>query len=65
MGIVVDAEKSWLLVDVLLHYDESNDWERLCDDMRFHVSDNRETLCEADNSWLPVDEVLLDDVSDI
>ena len=23
--------------------------------VRVHVSDNRETLCDAGNSWLPVD----------
>ena len=32
-----------------------------------HVSDNRETLCGAENSWLPVDvdnrETLCDDTS--
>ena len=28
------------------------------------MSDNRGTLCEAENSWLPVDAVLRDDVSD-
>ena len=29
-----------------------------------HVSDNRETMSNAENSWLPVDAVLRDDVSD-
>ena len=32
-----------------------------------HMSDNRETLCDAENSWLPVDidtrETLCDDKS--
>ena len=32
-----------------------------------HMSDNRETLCDAENSWLPVDidnrETLCDDES--
>ena len=28
------------------------------------VSDNRETMSEAENSWLPVEAVLRDDVSD-
>ena len=35
--------------------------------MHVHVSDNRETLCGAENSWLPVDvdneETLCDDNS--
>ena len=34
-----------------------------------HMSDNRETLCDAENSWLPVDvdnkETLCDDNSDL
>ena len=34
-----------------------------------HMSDNRETLCDAENSWLPVDvdnkETLGDDKSDL
>ena len=29
-----------------------------------HMSDNRETMCDAGKSWLPVDAVLRDDVSD-
>ena len=29
-----------------------------------HMSDNRERLCDAEESWLPVDAVLRDDVSD-
>ena len=28
------------------------------------MSDNRETMSDAENSWLPVDAVLRDDVSD-
>ena len=26
--------------------------------MHVHVSDNRETLCGAENSWLPVDAII-------
>ena len=29
-----------------------------------HMSDNRETLFDAEKSWLPVGAVLRDDVSD-
>ena len=29
-----------------------------------HVSDNRETMSDEENSWLPVNAVLRDDVSD-
>ena len=29
-----------------------------------HMSDNREPLCDAEESWLPVDALLRDDVSD-
>ena len=29
-----------------------------------HMSDNREPLCDAKKSWLPVDAVLRDDVND-
>ena len=32
--------------------------------VNIHVSDNRETMSDAENSWLPVDAVLRDDVSD-
>ena len=32
--------------------------------VNIHVSDNRETLCDAENSWLSVEAVLCDDVSD-
>ena len=32
--------------------------------MNIHVSDNRETMSDAENSWLPVDAVLRGDVSD-
>ena len=32
--------------------------------MNIHVSDNRETMSDAGNSWLPVEAVLRDDVSD-
>ena len=32
--------------------------------MNIHVSDNRETMSDAEYSWLPVDAVLPDDVSD-
>ena len=40
----------------------------MCDEkngirVHIHVSDNRETMSDAENSWLPVDAVLLDDVS--
>ena len=32
--------------------------------VNIHVSDNRETMSDFENSWLPVDAVLRDDVSD-
>ena len=32
--------------------------------VNIHVSDNRETMSDAENSWLPVEAVLRDDVSD-
>ena len=32
--------------------------------VNIHVSDNRGTMSDAKNSWLPVDAVLRDDVSD-
>ena len=32
--------------------------------VHFHVSDNRETMSDAVNSWLPVEAVFRDDVSD-
>ena len=32
--------------------------------MNIHVSDNREPMSDAENSWLPVEAVLRDDVSD-
>ena len=32
--------------------------------VNIHVSDNRETMPDAENSWLPVDAVLRDDVCD-
>ena len=32
--------------------------------VRVHVSDNMGTLCKTVNSWLAVDAVLRDDVSD-
>ena len=32
--------------------------------MNIHVSDNRETMSDAENSWLLVEAVLRDDVSD-
>ena len=32
--------------------------------VNIHVSDNRESMSDAENSWLPVDAVLRDDVSD-
>ena len=31
--------------------------------VNIHVSDNRETMSDAENSWLPVDAVLREDVS--
>ena len=32
--------------------------------VNIHVSDNRETMSDAKNSWLPVEAVFRDDVSD-
>ena len=32
--------------------------------VNIHVSDNRETMSDAENSWLPVEAVFRDDVSD-
>ena len=32
--------------------------------VHIHVGDNRETMSDADNSWLPIDAGLRDDVSD-
>ena len=32
--------------------------------VNIHVSDNRETMSDAENSWLLVDAVFRDDVSD-
>ena len=32
--------------------------------VNIHVSDNRETMSDAENSWLPVDAVLRDNVRD-
>ena len=32
--------------------------------VNIHVSDNREAMSDAENSWLSVDAVLRDDVSD-
>ena len=32
--------------------------------VHIHVSDNRETMSDAENIWLPIDAVLRDDVSD-
>ena len=32
--------------------------------VNIHVSDNRETMSDAENSWLPVDAVFHVDVSD-
>ena len=32
--------------------------------VNIHVSDNGETMSDAENSWLPVDAVLRDNVSD-
>ena len=31
--------------------------------VHIHVSDNRETMSDAGNSWVPIDAVLRDDVS--
>ena len=31
--------------------------------VHIHVSDNRETMYDAENSWLPIDAGLRDDVS--
>ena len=40
----------------------------MCDNktirVNIHVSHNRETMSDAENSWLPVDAVLRDDESD-
>ena len=32
--------------------------------VHIHVSDNRETMSDAENSWLPIDALLRDDVID-
>ena len=38
---------------------------RMCTTKKaIHMSDNRETMSDAENSWLPVEAVLRDDVSD-
>ena len=54
-----DAETSRLPDCAVLHVDESNNRESVCDEktirVNIHVSDDRETLCGAENSWLPVD----------
>ena len=53
----------------MLHVDESDNRENVCDEKKtirvnIHVSDNREPTSDAENSWLPVEAVLRDDVSD-
>ena len=32
--------------------------------VHIHVSDNREAMSDAENSWLPIDALLRDDVID-
>ena len=66
-----DAETSCLPDDAVLHVDESDNRERLCDEKSYlracPENDYWETLCDAENSWLPIDvddmETLCDDIS--